>query len=210
MAAFTPTAQTASDTLAEVMGAAASALNLPAAEQFKAALSEVLRGWTADDEVVDCTPRRVLAALVEMTAGYEIDPGDLLATRFAVPGDDLVILKDVDFVSLCEHHLMPFAGVVHLGYLPAGEVVGVSKLARLVECFSRRLQIQERMGTEIAAALMEHLEVKGAAVVIEASHACMACRGVRKQRATFVTSSMLGEFRSDSALRQEFFQAVRS
>lgn len=164
----------------------------------------------ADPEVLENTPRRVIDAIYyDMTEGYDLDPATLLARRFEAPGDDLVILKDVEFTSLCEHHLMPFTGHAHVAYIPNGFVVGLSKLARLVECYARRLQLQERMCAQIAGALIEHVSARGAACVVEASHSCLACRGARKQSSTFITSAMLGAFRENQELRQEFFAAIQ-
>jgi GTP cyclohydrolase I len=154
------------------------------------------------------TASRVVRALKEMTQGTNDDPAEILSRTFDDPHDDLIILSGVSFTSLCEHHMLPFVGTVDLGYLP-GKVVGLSKLARLVDCFSRRLQIQERMTREIADALETHLDAKGVACVVRASHSCMACRGVRKPGATMVTSSMLGLFRTDPSLRSEFLSLCR-
>ena len=120
-----------------------------------------------------------------------------------------IVLKDIEFTSLCQHHLMPFSGVVHIGYLPQdGMVVGVSKLARLVDIFARRLQVQENMGEDISCALLEHVSTLGIGVVIEATHCCLSCRGARKPDAVFVTSSMNGGFRDNPALRAEFLSII--
>jgi GTP cyclohydrolase I len=155
------------------------------------------------------TPRRVIDAFEEMTRGYDESPAEILATKFPAPGDDLVILKDIEFVSMCEHHLMPFSGQAHVAYIPVDSLVGLSKLARLVDCFARRLQLQERLTHNIADAINEFVSPRGAACVIEATHGCLSCRGARKQRATFITSSMLGAFRFDGELRREFFAAIQ-
>lgn len=155
-------------------------------------------------EGVRDTPKRVVKMLEEMTAGYSQKPEEILGTVFEDSYDEIVILKDIEFTSLCEHHLLPYMGSVDIGYLPKDRVVGLSKLARLVECFARRLQIQERMTRQIAQAIVDHLQVEGVAVVVRAHHSCMGCRGVRKPGATMVTSCMLGVFRDDSKARAEF------
>lgn len=151
------------------------------------------------------TPARVVKALWEMTRGVTEDPKTILAMVFEQNYDEIIIVKDVPFTSLCEHHCLVFSGTVDVGYLPSpGKVVGLSKLARLVDCFSRRLSIQEKLTNQIAGSIMEHLTAKGAAVVVRASHSCMACRGVKKPGATMVTSCMLGVFRDNPTARTEF------
>ena len=151
------------------------------------------------------TPRRVVKALGEMTSGYGEDPRHLLGTTFDTDGyDEMVVLRGIEFVSLCEHHMLPFTGIAAVGYVPRERVVGLSKLARLVDCFSRRLQIQERMTKQIADAVMEILEPKGVGVVVSARHSCMGCRGVRKATADMVTSSLAGVMLDDRAARAEF------
>lgn len=174
-------------------------------------LAELLKALGANAEACDNTPARFCKALIEMTCGGREDPREILSKQFEEKSDELVLLRGIGFSSLCEHHLLPFVGVAHVGYLPgsAGRVVGLSKLARLVECFACRLQLQERMTRQIAEALSEHLDAYGAAVVVEARHSCMACRGVRKATATMVTSSMLGAFREDRTLRAEFLRLCR-
>lgn len=152
------------------------------------------------------TPRRVAAALREMTSGYHQEPARILSTTFQVDYREIVVLRHVHFTSLCEHHLMPFAGTCSLGYVSAGQVVGLSKLAWLVSCFAHRLQIQERMTTEIAEALWEHLRPRGVGVVIAARHCCMGCRGVRKPIAQMVTLALRGELRDDPQARTEFLR----
>ncbi len=154
------------------------------------------------------TPSRVCKALLEMTAGYKEKPEEILGKVFEDSYDEIVILKGISFTSLCEHHLLPFIGTADVGYLP-GKVVGLSKLARLVDCFARRLQLQERMTRQIAEALIEHLSAKGAAVVIRAVHSCMACRGVKKSGAEMITSAMLGVFRDEAKARSEFLELCR-
>jgi GTP cyclohydrolase I len=176
---------------------------------LEAGLRRVLGIYPTSPEVQADTPARVIRALYEMTEGYEVGPEAILASRFPAPGDDLVILKDIEFVSLCEHHLMPFSGQAHIAYVPDTHVVGLSKLARLVDCYARRFQMQERLCHEIATAIMEHVSAKGAACVIEATHGCLSCRGARKSRATFITSAMFGLFRENGELRREFFAAIQ-
>lgn len=154
------------------------------------------------------TPARVCKALREMTEGYRMDPAVILSKTFAESYDEVVILRDIAFTSLCEHHLLPFIGTVDIGYIP-GKVVGLSKLARLVDCFAKRLQMQERLARQIAGALELHLEAKGVAVVIRGTHACMSCRGVRKPGSEMITSLMLGVFRDHPEARAEFLQLCR-
>lgn len=151
------------------------------------------------------TPSRVVKALLEMTAGYGESPAEILSTTFAEHSDELIILRGIDFHSICEHHMLPFQGVAHVGYLP-GKVVGISKLARLVHCFARRLQIQERMTQQIAHAVETHLEARGVGVVIAAHHLCMGCRGVRLPATQLITSSMLGTLRNSAETRSEFLR----
>lgn len=151
------------------------------------------------------TPKRFLKAFVEMTEGYKTNPADVLSTFFDAEGyDEMVILKDIDFKSLCEHHLLPFSGTAAIGYIPDKRIIGLSKLARLVECFSKRLQVQERMTVQIANSLSGVLAPKGVGVIIRAHHSCMSCRGVKKSNSTMVTSSLLGKMREDHSVRAEF------
>lgn len=154
------------------------------------------------------TPERVVRALVEMTAGYREDPKTILGTVFEETYDEVIILKDIPFTSLCEHHLAIFTGTVDIGYIP-GKVVGLSKLARLVDCFARRLQIQEKLTRQIADEINNHLQAKGVAVIVRANHTCMSCRGVKKHGATMITSAMYGAFRDTPAARAEFLELCR-
>ena len=152
------------------------------------------------------TPARVLKAWKEMTAGYDMDPAKLLGTTFDQSYDEMVIVKDYPFVSLCEHHVLPFSGFAKVAYIPGrpkGRVVGLSKLGRLVDCFARRLQIQERLTSQVGNALDEHLVPYGVAVVLEATHECMAHRGVNKT-GSMVTSYLSGVFRDSPSARMEF------
>jgi len=155
------------------------------------------------------TPDRFEKALRHLTSGYHQDVKKLLnGALFDVPYDEMVIVKDIELFSLCEHHLLPFFGVCHVAYLPNRKVVGLSKIPRLVNMFARRLQVQERLTSQIAQALMENLEPRGVAVVIEARHLCMAMRGVEKQHSNTVTSAMLGEFRENARARGEFLALI--
>ncbi len=162
--------------------------------------------WIGEDPDRDGlrdTPARVAKAWREMTSGYDDDPAAILARTFDESSDEMIVLRGIAFHSTCEHHLLPFHGTATVGYLP-GKVVGISKLARLVECFARRLQIQERMTRQIAEAIEEHLDARGAGVIVRAHHLCMGCRGVRQQETEMVTSAMLGTLRSDPKSRAEF------
>lgn len=155
------------------------------------------------------TPARVARAYAELFGGLRVDPREYLRVGFEVGHDEMVILKDIPFYSICEHHLMPFHGVAAVGYIPDGRVVGLSKLARLVEGYARRPQIQEHLTGQIADALMEVLEPDGVAVVIEAEHLCMTQRGVKKPGSRMVTSATRGTFRENEVTRSEFLSLVR-
>ncbi len=156
------------------------------------------------------TPTRVARAMRFFTQGYQQDPVAILNDAlFDVSYDEMVIVKDVDFYSLCEHHMLPFFGRVHVAYVPNGKVLGLSKIPRLVEMYSRRLQVQERLTTQVAETLQRVLEPKGVAVVVEAIHLCMMMRGVQQQNASAVTSAMHGEFERDPKTRQEFMDLIR-
>jgi GTP cyclohydrolase I len=157
------------------------------------------------------TPRRVHKAYEFLTRGYREDAGKLLkGALFEVSYDEMVIVKDIEMFSLCEHHMLPFFGKVHVAYIPNGRVIGLSKIPRLIELFSRRLQIQERMTTQIAETLQQVIEPQGVGVVIEARHLCMMMRGVEKQHSSAVTSSMLGCFREEQETRTEFLSLIRN
>ncbi|MBN2171240.1 MAG: GTP cyclohydrolase I FolE [Candidatus Krumholzibacteriota bacterium] len=157
------------------------------------------------------TPARVAESLRTLTRGYGQDPAELLGgSAFDAEYDDMVVVRDIDFYSLCEHHLLPFYGRAHVGYLPDGRCVGLSKIPRLVDLFARRLQVQERLTHQVAGALMEYLRPKGVAVVLEAFHLCVAMRGVEKQNAVMTTSAMRGIFREDARTRREFLSLIRS
>jgi GTP cyclohydrolase IA len=156
------------------------------------------------------TPQRVRKSLQFLTRGYTEDPEALLkGALFTVTYDEMVIVKDIEMFSLCEHHMLPFFGKVHVAYIPNGKVIGLSKVPRLVELFSRRLQIQERLTTQIAETIQKVIEPQGVGVVIEARHLCMMMRGVEKQHSAAVTSSMLGCFRNENETRSEFLSLIR-
>jgi GTP cyclohydrolase I len=155
------------------------------------------------------TPQRVARSFEYLTKGYKEDPRQVLnGALFTEEYSEMIVVKDIDFFSLCEHHLLPFAGTAHIAYVPKHHIVGISKLARLVEVYSRRLQVQERMTTQIANILMEELDPQGVGVVLRAEHLCMRMRGVEKQNSSVVTSAMLGIFRSHLETRQEFMTLV--
>jgi GTP cyclohydrolase IA len=156
------------------------------------------------------TPSRVKNAYEFLTKGYKEDPEALLkGALFTVSYDEMVIVKDIEMFSLCEHHLLPFFGKVHVAYIPNGKVIGLSKIPRLIEIFSRRLQIQERLTTQIAETIQKAIEPQGVGVVVEARHLCMMMRGVEKQHSSAVTSSMLGCFREEEETRVEFLSLIR-
>jgi len=167
-------------------------------------------GEDPDREGLLRTPHRVAEAYRFLTHGYEQDANTILNNAvFDEDYDDMVVVKDIEFYSMCEHHLLPFYGKVHVAYIPNGRIVGLSKIPRLVEMFSRRLQVQERLTTQIAQVVQEALEPRGVAVVVEGMHMCMMMRGVQKQNAAMVTSHVMGLFRDDRATRQEFMALVK-
>jgi len=182
------------------------------APRIEAAIREVLSaiGEDPDRPGLRDTPARVARAYAETFAGLDQDPVDVLATTFDEDHDELVLVKDIAMYSTCEHHLVPFHGVAHVGYIPGadGRVTGLSKLARLVEVFARRPQVQERMTRQIADSLFEQLQPQGVIVVIEAEHLCMAMRGIRKPGATTVTSAVRGIFRDNAATRSEAMSLI--
>ena len=184
----------------------------PSREEAEAAIRTLLR-WAGDDpnrEGLLDTPSRVVSAYEDWFSGYEQDPEDYLTRTFEeVEGyDDMVVLRDISFESHCEHHMAPIIGRAHVGYLPTHKVVGISKLARVVEAYARRFQVQEKMNAQIARCIQEVLEPKGVAVVIEATHQCMTTRGVHKTGVSMVTSTMLGEFRKNPLTRREFLSVI--
>jgi GTP cyclohydrolase I len=184
----------------------------PTRDEAEAAVRVLLR-WAGDDperEGLLDTPSRVVRSYEEFFAGYTIDPREILARTFSeVDGyDEMIVLKDIRFESYCEHHMVPIIGRAHVAYLPEHRVVGISKLARLVDAFAKRLQIQEKMTVQIADTLNEVLQPKGVGVILEASHQCMSTRGVHKAGVAMVTSRMLGTFRTDPSTRREFLSIV--
>jgi GTP cyclohydrolase I len=195
---------------AKASGAAAS--GRPTREEAEVAVRTLIR-WAGDDpdrEGLRATPSRVVRAYEEWFAGYQDHPREYLKRTFEETGgyDEVVVLRDIRFESHCEHHMAPIIGRVHIGYLPRNRVVGISKLARLVEVFARRLQIQEKMTAEIATCVDEVLKPHGVAVVAEATHQCMTTRGIHKPGVTMVTSRMLGVFRDHAETRHEFLTAI--
>ncbi len=184
----------------------------PSREEAEAAVRTLI-AWAGDDpnrEGVRATPGRVARAFEEYFAGYAEDPQEILGRTFDETDgyDEVVVLKDIRFESHCEHHLAPIIGKAHVAYLPNRRVVGISKLARLVEVFAHRLQIQEKMTAQIANTLEEVLQPRGVAVVVEAAHQCITTRGIHKPGVTMVTSRMLGAFRTDASTRREFLSII--
>ena len=186
----------------------------PSRAEAEAAVRTLLL-WAGDDperEGLLDTPARVVRAYEEFFSGYREDPVQILARSFEETEgyDEMVVLRDIRLESHCEHHMVPIIGRAHVAYLPAGRVVGISKLARVVEAYARRLQIQEKLTAQIANSIEEVLKPRGVAVVIEASHQCMTTRGVHQPGVSMITSRMLGEFRTDSGLRREFLAMTKS
>ena len=186
----------------------------PSQAEAEAAVRTLLR-WSGDDpdrEGLLETPSRVVRSYKELFAGYAVDPRAYLEKTFDEVGgyDDLIILRDIPFVSFCEHHMLPVVGHAHVGYLPTSRVVGISKLARVVHGFARRLQIQEKMTAEIARAIEEVLKPQGVGVVVEAEHSCMTLRGVNTRGTVLTTSKLLGVVRDDPRTREEFLRLARS
>lgn len=186
----------------------------PTEDEALAAVRTLIR-WAGDDpdrEGLQDTPRRVIKSYRELFAGYEADPRAYLERTFEEVGgyDELVLLRDIPVVSFCEHHMLPFLGRAHVGYLPTDRVVGISKLARVVHGFARRLQIQEKLTAEVAEAIHDILQPKGVGVVIVSEHSCMTMRGVNTPGTRLTTSHLLGQLRDDPRTRQEFFDLVRS
>lgn len=179
--------------------------------RIEAAVREILVaiGEDPEREGLQRTPNRVARAYEELFSGLREDPRRHLSATFDEDHREMVVLRDIPFASLCEHHLLPFTGVAHIGYIPRGHIVGLSKLARLVEGYARRPQVQERLNSEIADALMDVLKPDGCGVVIEAVHTCMTIRGIEKPGATMVTSAMRGGFRTRPETRGEFLTIVR-
>ncbi|MBX7197933.1 MAG: GTP cyclohydrolase I FolE [Rhodospirillaceae bacterium] len=184
----------------------------PSREEAEAAVATLIR-WAGDDparEGLGDTPARVVRSYEEFFAGYHKDPEEILRTTFEETDgyDEMVVLKDITFESHCEHHMVPIIGKAYVAYLPNKRVVGISKLARVVEAYAKRLQIQEKMTAQIANAINDVLKPKGVAVVVEAEHQCMTTRGVEKPGVAMVTSTMLGAFRDDPSTRKEFLAFI--
>lgn len=184
-------------------------MNDPIEPLIEGLLREV--GEDVDREGLLQTPGRVARSMRYLTSGYQKDAKSVLnnAVFEGEDYDEMVVVRDIEFYSLCEHHMLPFFGKCHIAYLPDKRIIGLSKVARLVEIFSRRLQVQERLTTQIAQTMQEWLEPKGVGVVMDASHLCMMMRGVQKQNSSATTSAMLGTFRADRATRTEFLELIR-
>ena len=188
---------------------AVNSKNDKAAELIYGLLREL--GEDPDRDGLKLTPGRVAEAMRYFTEGYEIDIDEIITSAiFQEENEEMIVLRDIDFFSLCEHHLVPFFGKCHIGYIPKKRIIGLSKLARVVDVFARRLQVQERMTRQIAEAIQRHLDPTGVAVVIEAQHLCMMMRGVQKQNSMATTSAMLGAFKDNPATRMEFFGLIDS
>ena len=201
------------ENVGDVMPEMVSSLSRPSMQEAEEAVRLLIR-WAGDNperEGLLDTPARVVRSYKEFFAGYQADPRALLMRTFSeVEGyDEMIVLKNIRFESYCEHHMVPIIGRAHVAYLPEHRVVGISKLARLVDAFARRLQIQEKMTVQIADTLNEVLQPKGVAVMLEAAHQCMSTRGVHKAGTDMVTSRMLGSFRTDPSTRREFLSIVR-
>jgi GTP cyclohydrolase I len=177
-------------------------------EEHIAAIIEAIGEDPRREGLVD-TPQRVRESLTFLTSGYRQDIAAIINDAiFTVDCNDMVIVKNIEFYSLCEHHMLPFFGKCHIGYIPQGRVFGVSKLARLVDCFARRLQLQERLTKQVAEVILGNIGPEGVGVVMEAQHMCMTMRGVEKQNSVMVTSAMLGSFCAQSATRNEFLKLI--
>ena len=186
----------------------------PTQEEAEEAVRTLIR-WAGDDptrEGLLDTPARVVRSYGEFYSGYDLDPERVLMTTFEEIGgyDEMVLIRDIDMESHCEHHMVPIIGKAHVAYIPNKRVVGISKLARVVEIYAKRLQIQEKMTTDIAKTIDKVLQPQGVAVVIEASHQCMTTRGIHKASADTITSHMLGAFRTDPSTRREFLAMIRN
>mgnify|MGYP001251761051 CR=1 FL=1 len=180
------------------------------AMQAVSTLLNYIEGENDREGLID-TPRRVIESFEEIFAGYQMTSSEVLSSTFNGEGyDGIVLLKDIEFYSTCEHHMLNFTGKAHVAYIPTDKIVGISKLARLVEVYARRLQNQERITTQVADALVEHLKPLGAAVIIEARHGCMGCRGVKKSHAVMSTSAMRGVFFDKPEARAELMDLIKS
>jgi len=186
----------------------------PSSEEAEAAVRTLL-AWAGDDparEGLIDTPRRVAKAFSEYFSGYDEDPAEILSRTFTDVGgyDDIVMLRDIEFNSHCEHHIAPFIGRAHVAYLPTDAVVGISKLARVVEVFARRLQTQETMTAQIADAINQNLKPKGVAILLEAVHTCMSMRGIGKRNVATITTQFVGEFKTNPVMQARFMELVRA
>ncbi len=183
--------------------------NPPILDHIRGILEHI--GEDVNREGLKETPPRVAKAYEELFCGYHRDPKDILKTfkDGAQKCDEVIILTGIEFVSFCEHHLMPFYGSAHIAYIPNGRIVGISKLARLLEIYARRLQVQERMTEQVTLALDQRLKPKGSACIVEASHSCISCRGIGKQHSKMITSSMTGVFRKNPAARTELLTLIK-
>jgi len=201
------------DELFEETSAPIDPINALAHDQIEAAITSLLTSVGEDPQRdgLRNTPARVARMYAELLSGYHIDPGSLInGALFDVDYDEMVVVKSIEYYSLCEHHLLPFYGHAHVAYIPRNKVLGLSKIPRVVDMFARRLQVQERMTRQIADFLENVLHPQGVAVVVEGAHLCAMMRGVKKANARMVTSSLIGRFKSDARTRAEFFEHVRS
>jgi GTP cyclohydrolase IA len=187
------------------------AVQAPDSGRIERAVRELIEavGENPEREGLRDTPARIARMYGEIFAGLYMDPADYLRTQFDEGHDEMVILRDIPFYSVCEHHLVPFHGVAHVGYIPDGKVVGLSKLARVVDGFAKRPQLQERLTAQIADAIMQALNPDGVAVVVECEHLCLTMRGIKKAGSTMVTSAVRGLFERSAVTRQEFFSLVK-
>jgi GTP cyclohydrolase IA len=191
---------------------AASIVTMEQKQKMEEQIRSILKalGEDPDREGLAKTPYRVTQALTFLTRGYQLDPGKVINDAlFTEDYEEMIVQKDIDFYSLCEHHMLPFFGKAHVAYIPHHKIVGISKLARLVDVYARRLQVQERLTNQIANTIMEKLDPLGVAVVIEAEHLCMRMRGVEKQNSIIITSTLLGAFRTRQETRAEFMNLIR-
>lgn len=179
--------------------------------EVEESIKNILRyiGENPDREGLKETPARVARSYAELFSGYGQDPSSIMKVFEDGACDEMVLVRDLEFWSFCEHHMLPFFGKAHIAYLPDRRIIGVSKLGRLLDIFTKRLQVQERLTVQITQSLDEHLGCKGSACVIEAKHLCMVCRGVRKQNSIMVTSSLTGAFKIDQSTRAEFFNLIK-
>lgn len=180
-------------------------------EEMKEQIGSILHyiGEEPQREGLIDTPKRVIKSWKELYSGYGKHPKNILTTFAAEGYDQIVLLKDIELYSMCEHHMLPFYGKAHVAYLPGDKVIGISKLARLVDIYARRLQIQERIGEQVTTAIMEYLKPKGAACIIEASHTCMQMRGVQKQNSVMITSSIKGVFLDEPEIKNELLNLIK-